>query len=82
MKLYAWISDPHEGEPEAYPLSFVHPELGVLALFSTHRLLVESEQMRSIAERHARDKGVRVRLVEAEVSDTIDIIEGEWRPNQ
>lgn len=76
MKLYAWISDPHEGEPEEYPMSFAHPTLGALAMFSTHKSLVTSEQMRQIAQLHAAENRCRVRLVEADVVSTIDIIEG------
>lgn len=79
MKLYAWISDAHDGQPEPYPLAFEHPTLGTLALFSTRRAVAESEGMRTIAEHHAREHKCGVRLVEAEVVDTLDWIEGEGR---
>lgn len=75
MRIYAWISDPHDGENEPYPMAFVHPSLGVMTMFSTHRRLVESDQMREIAAVHAQEHGCRVRLVEAEIVDTIDIID-------
>jgi hypothetical protein len=76
MKVYAWISDPHEGEPEPYPMSFVHPDLGVMAMYSTRRDLVESEAMRAVAEAHAKENHCTVRLVSATVDDTIDMITG------
>lgn len=76
MRVYAWISDPHEGEPEPYPMSFVHPTLGVMAMYSTHRDLAESEGMRAVAEAHAKENKCNVRLVAATVDETLDVISG------
>ena len=76
MKLYAWMSDPHEGEPEPYPMSFVHPLLGVMAMYSTRKDLMTSESIRTIAHDHAVKHQTTVRLVEADVVDTIDVIRG------
>lgn len=76
MKVYAWISDPHEGEPEPYPMAFVHPELGVMAMYSTHRALAESDGMRVVAEAHAKEHKCTVRLVAATVDETLDVITG------
>lgn len=75
-KLYAWLCDPHEGEPEQYPMSFVHPVLGVMAMFSTHRDLMDSKMMRDIAQEHANEKHTTVRLVAADITDELDSVDG------
>lgn len=76
-KLYAWLCDPHEGEPEQYPLSYVHPILGVMVLYSTRRELIDTPQMRDICRKHAAENGTVVRLVVADITDELDSIGGE-----
>lgn len=75
-KLYAWLSDPHDGEPQQYPMSFIHPELGVMALFSTHRELIDTPQVRAICQHHAEQHQTTVRLVEADLTGELDSISG------
>ncbi len=78
MKLYAWMSDPHEGQPKQYPIgALVAGEHGtvIFALVSSVRTTLENEKMRFIAEKHASVHGVTVRFVSATIDDTLDIIE-------
>jgi len=75
-KLYAWLSDSHEGEPTQYPLSFVHPDLGVMAMFSTHRELIDTPVIRAICQAHATENKTTVRLVEADITDELDSVSG------
>lgn len=76
MKVYAWLSGPHEGEPDTYPLAVEAPGLGVLVGYSTRRDLVDTDNWRYIAGEHARQTGAEVKLVECTVTDTLEVIHG------
>lgn len=75
-KLYAWLSSPHDGEKDEYPVAIETARLGVVAAFSTRRDLLDTDQWRSIAAEHARVTGADVRLVEADITDTLEVVHG------